>query len=145
MKIALGADHAGIDLKNVIAAWLTELGHDVRDLGTHDRASADYPRHAFLVADEVTSGRVERGLLFCGSGVGMAMAANRRRGVRAVNCHDVHLARLSRWHNDANVLTMGGRIVAPDLAKAVIAVWLDTSYEGGRHQRRIDLLDGPRS
>lgn len=141
MKIALGADHAGYPLKMELAGWLADQGHEVLDLGTASTASCDYPDYAGRVAAEVLAGRAERGLLVCGTGIGMAVAANRFQGVRAAACVDLFSARLSREHNDANVLTLGARIVASPLAKEIVATWLATPFAGGRHQRRIDLLD----
>lgn len=141
MRIAVGADHAGLELKRHLVGVLIAAGHDVDDLGTSNSESTDYPDWAARVAESVASRTAERGLLVCGTGVGMAIAANRRRGVRAANCNDLFTARLARAHNDANVLTLGARIVAPALAEAVLEVFLATLFEGGRHQRRVDLLD----
>ncbi len=141
MRIAVGADHAGLELKRHLVSFLAAAGHAAADLGTATSESTDYPDWAARVADEVASGRAERGLLVCGTGVGMAIAANRRRGVRAANCNDLFTARLARAHNDANVLTLGARIIAPALAEAVLELFLATPFEAGRHQRRIDLLD----
>jgi ribose 5-phosphate isomerase B len=142
MRIALGADHAGFDLKEHLSAFLRALGHEVEDLGTFDRQSTDYPDWAARVAARVADGGAERGLLVCGTGVGMAIAANRRRGVRAAPCNDLFTVRLARAHNDANVLALGARIVAPALAEAILALFLETPFEGGRHSRRVDKLDG---
>ncbi len=142
MRIAIGADHAGFDLKEHLGEVLTQAGHQVENLGTFDRESTDYPDWASRVAEAVASGRAERGLLVCGTGVGMAMAANRRRGVRAVPANDLFTVRLARAHNDANVLTLGARIVAPQLAEALLESFLTTPFDGGRHQRRVDKLDG---
>ena len=140
MRIALGSDHAGYDLKAHLVAWLRDAGHDAVDLGAASRASVDYPPYCAAVGVAVASGDAERGLVLGGSGQGEQIAANKVRGVRAALCHDLYTARLSRSHNDANVLAMGGRIVAPGLAEEIVALWLDTPFDGGRHQRRVDLL-----
>lgn len=142
MRIAIGADHAGFNLKDHLHAWLTAAGHEVQDFGTHSEASVDYPDYAALVARAVASGEAESGILVCGTGIGMAIGANRVRGVRAAACIDLYSARLSRQHNDANVLALGSRIVAPPLAEAIVDLFLTTSFEGGRHTRRTAKLDG---
>ena len=140
MKIALGSDHGGFALKREIADWLKEAGHEVLDLGNEGTASVDYPDYADKVCRAVLSGGCERGILICGTGIGMSMAANRHRGIRAALCHDAFTARMSREHNDANVLCLGGRVLGPALALDIVAVWLATAFEGGRHQRRINLF-----
>ncbi len=141
MRIALGADHAGFDLKEHLRGVLVAAGHEVADLGTRSRESTDYPDYAHAVAAEVAAGTAERGLLVCGTGVGMAMAANRHRGVRAAACDDLFTARLARKHNDANVLALGARVVAVPLAEAILEVFLTAEFEGGRHQRRVAKID----
>jgi len=141
MRIAVGADHAGLDLKLHLSEALSRLGHEVDDLGTHGRESTDYPDWAARVAEAVATRRVERGVLVCGTGVGMAMAANRRRGVRAVAANDLFTARLAREHNDANLLALGARIVAPALAEEILRVFLETPFAGGRHAPRVAKLD----
>jgi len=141
MRIALGADHAGFDLKEHLAATLRAAGHDVEDLGTASRESTDYPDWADRVADAVAGGRCERGVLVCGSGVGMAMAANRHRRARAVAAVDLMTVRLARAHNDANILTLGARLTAPPHAEAILAEFLATPFEGGRHVRRVEKMD----
>src|SRR5690606_3319165 len=135
--------HAGFELKMRLVDALTADGHAVEDLGTHSPDSTDYPDWARQVADIVASCRSARGLLVCGTGVGMAIAANRRPGVRAAACNDLFTARLARAHNDANVLALGARVVAPALAEAILNVFLDTPFEGGRHQRRLAKMDEP--
>jgi ribose 5-phosphate isomerase B len=140
VRIAIGADHAGVDLKEAIVDWLVERGYDVHDVGTFDHGSVDYPDYAVKVAQAVAQGEATYGLLFCGTGLGMAIAANKVPGVRAVTCHEPVSARLSRQHNDANVLTMGGRLVAPQLAVEVLSEFLSTEFEGGRHSARIDKI-----
>ena len=140
MRIAVGADHAGYLLKEHLKQTLVRLGHDVEDFGTHSEQTVDYPPICAAVGRAVVSGRFERGMVIGGSGQGEQIAANKVPGIRAALCHDLFTARLSRQHNDANVLTMGGRIVAPALADEILGVWLATAFEGGRHQRRIDQL-----
>jgi ribose 5-phosphate isomerase B len=140
MRIAIGADHAGFSLKQHLVEVLRKLGHEVDDRGTHTEASVDYPAICADVAREVVDGRAERGIVLGGSGQGEQMAANKVRGIRAALCNDLYTARMSREHNDANVLAMGGRIVAPGLADEIVALWLDTPFEGGRHQRRVDQI-----
>ncbi len=140
MRIAIGADHAGFALKEHLVATLVRLGHDVDDRGTYSDAPIDYPPICADVARLVVAGRVERGIVVGGSGQGEQMAANKVRGTRAALCNDLYSARLAREHNDANVLAMGGRIVAFELADEIVALWLITPFEGGRHQRRIDQI-----
>ena len=135
--IALGADHAGYELKEALKGWLINHGLHVLDLGTHSTESVDYPDYAALVGESVAEQKVERGLLVCGTGIGMAIAANKVPGVRAALCGDLYTARMSREHNDANVLAMGGRIVAEGLATEILELWLATPFEGGRHERRV--------
>ena len=145
--IALGADHAGYELKQILGQWLSEQGHLVSDFGTHSTASVDYPDIAAAVARAVRVGAAERGLLVCGSGVGMAIAANKVAGIRAAVAGDVVTARLCREHNDTNVLALGARAVGRDAAVAIVHAWLETAFAGGRHARRVeklDVLDGTR-
>jgi ribose 5-phosphate isomerase B len=140
MRIAVGADHAGYLLKEHLKQTLVRLGHDVEDFGTHSEQTVDYPPICAAVGRAVVSGRFERGIVIGGSGQGEQIAANKVPGIRAALCHDLFTARLSRQHNDANVLAMGGRIVASALADEILGVWLAAVFEGGRHQRRIDQL-----
>ena len=140
MTIAIGADHAGFLLKEHLKATLARLGHAVEDHGTDSEASTDYPPICMAVARAVVEGRAARGIVLGGSGQGEQIAANKVAGVRAALCNDLFTARLSREHNDANVLSMGGRIVAFGLADEIVALWLATPFEGGRHQRRIDQI-----
>jgi len=140
VRIAIGADHAGFRLKEHLKATLTRLGHSVDDLGTDSEASVDYPPICFAVGRAVVDGRADRGIVLGGSGQGEQIAANKVRGVRAALCNDLYTARLSREHNDANVLSMGGRIVAFGLADEILELWLRTAYQGGRHQRRLDQI-----
>src|SRR3954464_5213423 len=140
MRIAIGADHAGFALKQHLLQTLARLGHTVDDRGTDSETTVDYPPICAEVAREVTSGRADRGIVIGGSGQGEQMAANKVPGTRAALCNDLYTARTSREHNDANVLAMGGRIVAQTLAEEILALWLDTAFAGGRHQRRIDQI-----
>jgi ribose 5-phosphate isomerase B len=140
VRIAIGADHAGFLLKEHLKGSLQRLGHSVDDHGTHSEEAIDYPPICFAVAREVAEGRAERGIVLGGSGQGEQIAANKIAGVRAALCNDVYTARLSRQHNDANVLAMGGRIVASELADEIVSLWLTTAFLGGRHQRRIDQI-----
>lgn len=137
MKIAIGADHAGYDLKVHLVGELERLGHEVLDLGTHSTESVDYPPICAAVGRAVVDGTAERGIVLGGSGQGEQIAANKVDGVRAALCNDLFTARLSREHNDANVLSMGGRIVATGLATEILELWLATPFEGGRHERRV--------
>lgn len=140
MRVAIGADHAGFTLKEHLKRTLAALGHEVHDLGTSSEASVDYPPICAAVGRAVVEGRADRGIVLGGSGQGEQIATNKIAGVRAALCNDLYTARMSRLHNDANVLTMGGRIVASGLADEILKVWLDTPFEGGRHQRRIDQI-----
>lgn len=140
MRIAIGADHAGFLLKEHLKTTLQRLGHSVDDRGTNSEEPTDYPPICLAVAREVAEGRAGRGIVLGGSGQGEQIAANKIPGIRAALCHDLYLARLSRAHNDANVLSMGGRIVAFGLADEIVALWLTTPFEGGRHQRRIEQI-----
>jgi ribose 5-phosphate isomerase B len=140
MRIAIGADHAGFRLKQHVVGYLQRLGHEVDDRGTHSEESVDYPGICADVGREVASGRADRGIVLGGSGQGEQIAANKVRGVRAALCNDLYTARMSREHNDANVLSMGGRIVGTGLADEIVKLWLETAFEGGRHQRRIQQI-----
>jgi ribose 5-phosphate isomerase B len=140
MRIAVGADHAGYLLKDRLAAALAEGGHEIQDLGTNSPDSVDYPDFAERVGRAVAAGTAERGLLVCGTGIGMAISANKVHGVRAACCNNQFNARLARAHNDANVLTLGAREVAFEHAAAIAETFLATAYEGGRHQRRLDKI-----
>ena len=137
MRIAIGSDHAGYELKQHLIDALKGLGHDVDDHGTHSLEPVDYPPICAGVARSVASGEADRGIVLGGSGQGEQMAANKVRGIRAALCNDLYTARLSRQHNDANVLSMGGRIVAFGLADEIVNLWLATDFEGGRHVRRV--------
>ena len=140
MKIAIASDHAGFRLKGVIADHLKAAGHEVNDVGAHSEEPVDYPGFCAAAGREVVAGRADFGVVLGGSGQGEAIAANKVHGVRAALCHDEWTARLSRQHNDANVLSMGGRVVAPAFAKVIVDVFLSTPFEGGRHVRRVEQL-----
>jgi ribose 5-phosphate isomerase B len=140
MRVAIGADHAGFLLKEHLKQTLQRLGHVVQDFGTDSEASVDYPPICIAVGQAVSSGRADRGIVLGGSGQGEQIAANKVSGIRAALCNELYSARLSREHNDANVLSMGGRIVAFGLADEILALWLTTPFAGGRHQRRIDQI-----
>ena len=140
MKVALGCDHAGFILKDVVAEFLAQAGHEVLDEGTFSDESCDWPEFGERVARLVASGEAERGIAICGTGIGMAMTANKLPGVRAAVCNDLYTARYSRLHNDANVLTMGARVIGPGVAEEIVRVWMDTPCEGERHSRRLDKL-----
>jgi ribose 5-phosphate isomerase B len=140
VRIAIGSDHAGFRLKEAIKAALFGAGHDLDDVGTTGDNSVDYPDFAAAVAARVASGRCDRGILVCGTGIGMAIAANKVRGIRAASATDPESARLCRAHNDANVLTLGERLTPPDLAIRLVQIFLGTPFESGRHQRRVDKV-----
>lgn len=137
MHIALGADHAGVELKDALKAHLESRGLTVSDMGTHSSASVDYPDFARQVADAVREGRADRGVLVCGSGIGMAIAANKVTGIRAAAIGDVTSAQLAREHNNLNVLALGARLTAPGLAREIVDAFLDTPFAGGRHEQRV--------
>jgi ribose 5-phosphate isomerase B len=140
MRIALAADHAGYLLKDELVRWLSEQGHELRDLGTNGPESVDYPDYGARLARAVASGEAERGIAVCGSGIGISIAVNREPKCRCARVDDPLSAALAREHNDANVLALGGRLIGSDMAKACVAAFLDTSFVGGRHQRRVDQL-----
>jgi ribose 5-phosphate isomerase B len=140
MRIALAADHAGYLLKDELVRWLREQGHEVSDLGTNGPESVDYPEYGATLARAVASGDAERGIAVCGSGIGISIAVNREPKCRCARVDDPLSAELAREHNDANVLALGARLVGSDMAKACVAAFLDTTFAGGRHQRRVDQL-----
>jgi ribose 5-phosphate isomerase B len=140
VRIAIGSDHAGFQLKETVKARLAEQGIDLVDVGTSSEVSVDYPDYAAAVAGQVASGAADRGILVCGTGIGMAMAANKFRGIRAASAENLESARLSREHNDANVLAIGARITPPAVALDIVRLFLDTPFAGGRHQRRVDKI-----
>ncbi|WP_432363688.1 ribose 5-phosphate isomerase B [Sporosarcina sp. UB5] len=140
MKIAISSDHGGNRLRHEIMDLLSELGLDYEDFGPDSDESVDYPDYAKPVADGVASGKFDRGILVCGTGIGMSIAANKVKGIRCALVHDVFSAKATRGHNDSNILAMGERVVGPGLAREVVTAWLDTSFEGGRHERRVAKL-----
>lgn len=140
MKIALGADHGGFELKNEIRTHLESQGIEVLDLGTNSKDSVDYPKFGFLVGDAVTSGNADLGIVVCGTGLGISIAANKVSGIRAVVCTETYSARMAREHNNANILALGGRVTGVGLALDIVDIFLKTPFAGGRHARRIDLI-----
>jgi ribose 5-phosphate isomerase B len=141
MKIALGTDHAGFGYKEKVKQLLTSLGHEVKDFGTFSEDPVDYPLFIRPAAEAVARGECERGFVFGGSGNGEAMVANKVHGVRCALCWNEEVARLSRQHNDANVLSLGQRVIPEDMAMKIVRIWLETSFEGGRHERRVEQLN----
>jgi ribose 5-phosphate isomerase B len=140
MRIAFAADHAGYLLKDELASWLREAGHEVSDLGTNGPESVDYPEFGARLANAIASGQAERGIVVCGSGIGISIAVNRNPACRCARVSDPLSAQLAREHNDANVLALGARLIGSDMARACAAIFLDTDFAGGRHQRRVDQL-----
>jgi len=145
LRIALGSDHRGFGLKEKLKSWLASRGHRVLDLGTDSTGSSDYPDFAFRVAEAVAARRAQRGILLCGTGIGMSIAANKVRGVRAALCLDPRMARMSRRHNHANVLCLAADGLSPDRAKRIMDAWLGSEAEAGRHRRRVRKIDSYRS
>lgn len=143
MKIGIGSDHAGLELKEDLKAYLQEAfpQHEIIDYGTNATTSTDYALYGARVGHAVAKGELDRGILVCGSGIGISMTAGRIRGVRCALCHDAYTAKMSRLHNNANVLAMGGRVVGKGVARDMVEIWLTTEFEGGRHQRRIDQIE----
>ena len=142
MKIVIASDHGGFELKMRLIGYIEELGHECTDLGCYSAESMDYPDIAFPAAEAVASGEYERGILICGTGIGVSICANKVRGVRCALCGDVLSAELTRQHNDSNMLAMGGRIIGIETAKAIVRTWLSTDFLGGRHERRIAKITG---
>lgn len=140
MRIALAADHAGYELKDALAAWLREAGHEIIDVGTNGPESVDYPQFGAKLAAEIATDRAERGIAVCGSGIGISIAVNREPKCRCARVDDPLSARLAREHNDANVLALGARLIGADMARACVSAFLGTDFSGGRHQRRVDQL-----
>ena len=141
MKIPIASDHTGIILKDEIKKYLTELGYEPVDMGTHTEESVHYPDFGFKVGQAVASGEYEKGIIICGTGVGISISANKVKGIRAVVCSEPYSAAMSRAHNDTNILSMGARVVGTELAKMIVKSFLDTEFEGGRHQKRIDMIN----
>jgi ribose 5-phosphate isomerase B len=141
MQIGLACDHGGFELKEELRAFLKSLGVEPIDMGTFNENSVDYPDFGVLVAEKVSRGELEKGILICGTGIGMSIVANKFRGVRAALVNDLYSSRCSREHNDANILIIGGRIVGKELAKEIVKVWLETPFAGGRHKRRLEKIE----
>ena len=144
MRVAIAADHAAVPLKTALVAWLEQAGHDVLDLGTNSSASVDYPDYGFAIAEALADGRAERGVALCGSGIGIAIAANRNPACRCAQVSEPLAARLARTHNDANAIAMGARLIGETMAVACLEAFLAAEFEGGRHQHRVDMLSAPR-
>ncbi|MDW7670292.1 MAG: ribose 5-phosphate isomerase B [Bacillota bacterium] len=140
MKIAIGSDHGGYALKEYIYQYLLEAGYEVTDFGTHNEESCDYPVYAQKVAEAVAAGKYQRGILLCGTGIGISIAANKVPGIRCALVSDCYSARMSRQHNDSNVLALGGRVLGPEVAIDIVKTWIAAAFESGRHQRRVDLI-----
>ena len=141
MRIAIASDHGGFELKEIVKAHLEERGLEALDLGTHSDASVDYPVYGKACGEAVVNGEADCGIVVCGTGIGISIAANKVKGVRCGLCTSVEMAQLTKQHNNANVLALGGRTTAPELALQIVDAWLDTDFEGGRHERRTNMLD----
>lgn len=141
MKVAIGCDHGGIDLKIAVVELLQSMDHEVVDKGCHGHDSVDYPDFAHAVCQEIVTNQSEAGILICGTGIGMSMVANRHKEIRAALCHELFTAQMSREHNNANVLCLGARVVGPGLALEIVKTWLNTQFSGGRHLRRIEMFN----
>jgi len=139
--VLIGSDHAGYDLKEPIKEKLIQTGYKIIDVGCFSETSCDYPVFALDLCKQIQNGTADRGVLVCGTGIGMSMAANRAKGIRAALCANEYQARMSRAHNDSNVLCLGSRVLGRDLAFSILEVWLETEFEGGRHKRRIDIIE----
>ncbi len=140
MKISIGSDHGGYELKELIISFLQQPNHEVVDMGCFTNASVDYPDFAEKVCQSVRAGESEQGILICGTGIGMSIAANRYRDIRAALCHEAFTARMSREHNNANILCLGARVIGIEIALDIVRTWINTEFSGGRHQRRLDML-----
>ena len=140
MKVAVGCDHGGFVLKDAVIGTLEELGAQVVDFGTYSTESVDYPVYGKKVADAVASGECDLGVVMCGTGIGISIAANKVKGIRAAVCTNTFMAEMTRRHNNANVIALGGRVITPDEAREIVKAWYTASFEGGRHQRRLDMI-----
>lgn len=140
MKIAIASDHTGIELKSEIIKYLVELGYTVDDFGTNSKESTDYPIYGKKVAEEIAKGKYDGGVLICGTGIGISLAANKVKGIRAAVCSEPYSAKLSKQHNNSNIIAFGARVVGVDLAKMIVKEWIEAKFEGGRHAKRIDLI-----
>ena len=141
MKIAIGSDHVGLELKPVIVEYLKELGHEVEDFGAYSKERTDYPIYGEKVAKAVIEGNYDCGIVMCGTGVGISIAANTIKGIRAVVCSEPYSAKLSKEHNNTNILAFGSRVIGSELAKMIVKEWLEAEFEGGRHANRVNMLD----
>lgn len=141
MKIAIASDHGGFEIKEAIKSYLKERQIEILDLGTDSEESVDYPAFGKACGEAVAAGKADRGIVCCGTGIGISIAANKVKGIRCALCTDTHMAEMTRRHNDANILALGGRTTTPKKALEITGVWLDTEFEGGRHQRRVDMLN----
>jgi ribose 5-phosphate isomerase B len=140
MKIVLASDHGGFELKEIVREYLTEKGYEILDLGTYNTDSVDYPDYGLKAGQEVVSGNADRGIVICGTGIGISISANKVKGIRCALCHDVYSAEMTRAHNDSNILAMGGRVIGRDLALRIVKAWIESEFEGGRHGRRVDKI-----
>lgn len=140
MKLAIGSDHVGIELKPTIIDYVKELGHEIDDFGPNSGDRTDYPKYGKAVADAVASGEYDGGILICGTGVGISISANKVKGIRAVVCSEPYSAKLSKEHNNTNIVAFGSRVVGSELAKMIVKEWLDAEFEGGRHANRVDMI-----
>ena len=140
MKIAIACDHGAVALKNQLITYLEKQGHELRDFGTYEPVSCDYPIYGYRAAKAVADGECDHGILICGTGIGIGIAASKVKGIRVCTCSDVYSAELSKRHNNSQILTMGARVVGIDLAKMIATHWLTAEFEGGRHQRRVDMI-----
>lgn len=141
MKIVLASDHGGYDLKEEIKKHLTEKGYEIEDIGTHSKESVDYPKYGREAAEIVASGKADKGIICCGTGIGISLAANKVKGIRCAVVSDTFSAKMSRAHNNANMLSLGGRVVGTGLALEIVDIWLSTEFEGGRHERRVSQIE----
>lgn len=140
MKLAIGSDHVGVELKLIIIEYLEKLGHEVTDFGPYSSERTDYPVYGKKVAEEVVAGNFDGGVLICGTGVGISISANKVKGIRAVVCSEPYSAKLSKEHNNTNIVAFGARVVGSELAKMIVKEWIDAKFEGGRHERRIEMI-----
>ena len=138
--IAIGCDHGGLDLKNFIVEYLKKEGYEVKDFGIYENKSVDYPDIAKLVCESVLKNECDRGILICGTGIGMSIAANKFNGIRAAVCGDIYSAKMTKIHNNSNIITMGARVIGQETAREIVNAWLTNEYEGGRHQNRLDKI-----
>jgi ribose 5-phosphate isomerase B len=141
LSVVIAADHGGFNLKNNLLEYVKSLGYSIEDYGTCNTNSCDYPDFAFKVAEAIKDKKYDRGILVCGSGLGMAISANKLKGIRAVTCTDSYCAKMSVLHNNANILTLGERVIGVSIAQEIVKVWLESEFEGGRHQKRLDKID----